>query len=206
MHEKASVIRRNKHLCLSSSRLLLFFIIKFMLSQFKQWSLTLTAWDKHQSNTRGETIQTTSPSSISCSHRELIWSRFRGLMSLVPGASPESGLYGHRGRLTEQPPLPSSPSVCSLTLPRRTNALSAATWERGEECGTCARSWQRRVAAFTQELSPTGRALFWQTAPATVFSPPCLPRLGGNWVGLQTASLDLSLHCCLLTSADNESV
>lgn len=83
----------------------------------------------------------------------------------------------------------SSCSVCSLRLPRRTNALSTGTWD---ECSTCAHSWQD-ITVFTQELSPTDWAMFWHEV-LLQFSLSCLLRLRRNWVGLHTASLDLSLQ------------
>lgn len=98
---------------------------------------------------------------------------------------------------TDRPMTASSCSVCSLRLPRRTNALSAATWDEGS---TCAHSWQD-IAVFTQELSPTGWAMFWHHLMQQ-FSLSCLLRLRRNGVGLQTASLDSSLqspHGNLLT-------
>lgn len=79
---------------------------------------------------------------------------------IIPGTFPVAATVTkqprQRNRLTDRRLLPHAP-VCSLRLPKRTNALSAGTWD---ECSTCAHSWQD-IAVFAQELSPTDRAMFW---------------------------------------------
>lgn len=94
-------------------------------------------------------------------------------------------------RQTDRPTAASSCSVCSLRLPRSTNALSAGTWD---ECSTCAHIWQG-IAVFTQELSPTDWAVFWHSF-LLQFSLSYLLRLRENRVALQSTEFSLFTDIC----------